>query len=636
MPHRALQSLKGRFLLLMIPLLLVLGAVVFGGFRFMIGAAVRDLGHSVAQKQVLYDRARLLSPILTELALARQFTKSPSVLAWARDEGNDTLRRAAMAELETYRQAFRDHSAFIVVDQSGNYYFNDRNAAYSGQELRYTLDPRNPKDGWYYSTKALGGDCHLNVDTDRALKVTNLWINCLAVDAKGVAAIIGTGLDLSEFVAGVVIAHDPGVVSMFVDRSGAIQAHPDVDAIDFHSLTKDAGAKKTVFTLLDTDADRAKVAAGMARLADAPDQVETLFLTLDDRPHVLVIGYLREIGWYNFTLLDLDKIAVSARFLPLALLVLIAITLTVGLVVLLLNRVVLAPIASLDQSVEALSNGDYAVSPTIDSRDEIGRLSRNFARMTTNVRDAIDRLAAARADAETANLSKSEFLANMSHELRTPLNAIIGFSEALESGALNITLPERAHGYIADIRRSGVHLLDLINDILDMSAIEASKLTLRKEPVSFHDVVKFGGELLAPLAQKRNTTVVNAVPEDFPTVTADPRRLRQIVVNLLSNAIKYCPPGTQVRVSATRRDGTAVLSVADTGMGMTAEELAVALTPFGRAESSYSADTGGTGLGLPLAKSLVEAHGGTLEVESTKGKGTTVTVALPAEPESLP
>lgn len=249
--------------------------------------------------------------------------------------------------------------------------------------------------------------------------------------------------------------------------------------------------------------------------------------------------------------------------------------------------------------------------------------------MAASVRDAIDRLAAARADAETANMSKSEFLANMSHELRTPLNAIIGFSDALISGALNVELPEKAQGYVSDIQRSGVHLLELINDILDMSAIETGELKLRNEPVSLAGVAAFAVGLLDPLAAERKIAVVNSVPGDFPPITGDSRRLRQVAVNLLSNAIKYSPAGSRVEIHASIDDGETVLTVADHGIGMSADELAIALTPFGRVENTYSNDEGGTGLGLPLARKLVEAHGGRLVVDTNKGAGTTAAVRLP-------
>lgn len=625
-------SLKGRILVMLLPLLIAVGAAIFIAFNLVIDDTVRALGRNVAEKQVLFDRSRSLAPVLTELSLARRLAKSPSVLAWARNEQDPTLAQQGLAVLESYREVFRDGSYFFVVDKSGNYYFNDRENSYGEKQHRYTLEPGNPKDGWYYGTKEKGGNCHLNVDFDRGLKVTKLWINCLAKDNKGVAGIIGTGLDLTEFINDVVDAKEPGVTNMFIDADGAIQAHPNLSAIDFHTLTNEDTAKKTLFGLIDDQADREIAKSHMSTLAAAPTKVETFFTTIDGHVQLVGLGYLKEIGWYNVTVMDLDQIIFSSHFLPLLGLLIIAIILTVSLIAVLLNRVVLAPLARLDRSVQAMKEGDYLVQMTVDSDDEIGRLSNNFKEMADNVSLAIERIRSAHEEAEAANESKSEFLANMSHELRTPLNAIIGFSEALGSGALNVDIPAQAQSYIGDINRSGRHLLELINDILDMSTVESGNLTLKEEPVHVIDLMGFAKELMAPLSSQKDIKVIRDVPIDFTPFRADPRRMRQIIVNLLANAIKYSPTGAEVRLDAHRSDVGFRLIIRDTGPGMTPEEQAIAIAPFGRIESSYSAgdDGGGTGLGLPLCKSLVEAHGGTLTLESEKGFGTTVVIELPA------
>jgi hypothetical protein len=227
-----------------VPLLVALGAVFFIAFDYVIRDVTNALGRSAAEKQVLNDRARSLVPIVKEITLAERLSNSPTILAWARDETDPKLKQQGLAVLESYRKAFRDGSYFFVVDKSGNYYFNDRANKYAGKQLRYTLKPDNPKDGWYYTTKAIDGRCTLNVDFDPELKVTKLWINCLLKDKSGVAGIIGTGLDLSSFINGVVKTNEPGVANMYIDMDGAIQAHPNLDAIDFHTLTKKAGAKK--------------------------------------------------------------------------------------------------------------------------------------------------------------------------------------------------------------------------------------------------------------------------------------------------------------------------------------------------------------------------------------------------------
>jgi signal transduction histidine kinase len=632
MSIRPLNSLKGRFLLLLVPLLLVLGAVFFVTFDFVIRDVVNALSRSAAEKQVLNDRARSLVPIVKEITLAERLSNSPAMLAWARDEANPKRKQQGLAVLESYRKAFRDGSYFFVVDKSGNYYFNDHANKYAGKQLRYTLKPDDPKDGWYYSTKAKGGGCTLNVDFDRELNVTKLWINCLLKDETGIAGIIGTGLDLSSFINGVVKGNEPGVANMFIDKDGAIQAHPNLDAIDFRTLTKQPDAKKTIFSLISTEDERQTLKKTMASLAQSPGSVSTLFMNIEGQRQLVGLAYVKEIGWYNVTVMDLDKIISSSHFLPLALLVLVSIVITVAIIGGVLNRVVLAPIAKLDTSVQAMKEGDYRIDIKVDSNDEIGRLAANFTNMADNVNNAIERISRAHVAAESANMSKSEFLANMSHELRTPLNAIIGFSEALNSGALNVELPEQAQDYINDINTSGHHLLELINDILDMSAVESGKVALHQEPVHLMQLVSFGKEIVASLATKKDISIFSKVPVDFPIITVDQRRMRQVVINLLTNAVKYSKPGSNVTITAENYGDKIALVFCDNGAGMTNDELKIALTPFGRVESSYSAhqDGGGTGLGLPLCQSLIEAHGGLMTVESVKGQGTTVTVNLPS------
>ena len=231
--------------------------------------------------------------------------------------------------------------------------------------------------------------------------------------------------------------------------------------------------------------------------------------------------------------------------------------------------------------------------------------------------------------AEAANQAKSEFLANMSHELRTPLNAINGFSEIMATEMFGPLGDDRYRGYAEDILRSGQHLLSLINDILDMAKIEAGKLTLHLEPVSLEEVCQDVIRLMRGRAEEAGLTLaLDAAP--LETVDADYRALKQVVLNLVSNAIKFTPQGGRVDVLTRRTpDDRYEIAVADTGIGIAATDLARLAQPFEQVEGQHAKTNQGTGLGLALSKSLVELHGGTLEMESVLGKGTVVRVTLP-------
>jgi PAS domain S-box-containing protein len=239
-------------------------------------------------------------------------------------------------------------------------------------------------------------------------------------------------------------------------------------------------------------------------------------------------------------------------------------------------------------------------------------------------------LCAAKEQAELANRAKSEFLANMSHELRTPLNAIIGFSEII-GGEIFGPLGDRRYGeYAIDIHDSGNHLLQIINDILDLAKIEAGQHELQEQPVEVAQVIESCLRLIAGRATKAGVSVEVELPAPI-TVNADQRKLKQILINLLSNAVKFTGDGGRVAIGARLdAEGTFVLSVRDDGIGIKAELLETVLAPFAQADGSLTRSREGTGLGLPLVKALTELHGGTLAIESEDGLGTTVTVRLPA------
>jgi two-component system cell cycle sensor histidine kinase PleC len=234
--------------------------------------------------------------------------------------------------------------------------------------------------------------------------------------------------------------------------------------------------------------------------------------------------------------------------------------------------------------------------------------------------------------AEGANKAKSEFLANMSHELRTPLNAINGFSEIMQGEMFGPLGDKRYKEYAHDILSSGQHLLALINDILDMSKIEAGKMNLRFEPLALEEVIEDAVRLVRNRAESSGLTINIDLPP-LPEIEADYRALKQVALNLLSNALKFTPHGGQVTVSAEMRGpgaGDRVrISVRDTGIGISAEDLKRLAQPFEQIESQHSKTQQGTGLGLALTKSLVEMHEGVLEMESRPGEGTTVSFTLP-------
>lgn len=234
--------------------------------------------------------------------------------------------------------------------------------------------------------------------------------------------------------------------------------------------------------------------------------------------------------------------------------------------------------------------------------------------------------------ADAANHAKSAFLASMSHELRTPLNAIIGFSEIMMNEAFGPIGTRKYIEYLQDVHLSARHLLEIINEVLDMSKIEAGKVDLDEQVFDIGELLQSVSRMMVSRAFSANIALETSVEDHLPLLRADPRLIRQVLINLVSNAIKFSGRGDTIWVSAAMQpDGDLQIVVKDEGIGIPSDKIREALEPFGQIhDSSVARDQQGTGLGLPLAKAMVELHGGTLRLQSAENIGTTVTIHLPS------
>ncbi len=327
-----------------------------------------------------------------------------------------------------------------------------------------------------------------------------------------------------------------------------------------------------------------------------------------------------------------------------ALLLVVFLLLAIATSVLLARRLV-RPIESVQAAAAKIGSGALDERIEIASDDELGALAEEFNRMAARLQESYaglelkveertQELASALAELdeksrelEAASLHKSQFLANMSHELRTPLNAIIGFSQVLREGMVGEVNAKQAE-YLDDILSSGNHLLSLINDVLDLSKVEAGQVELDVLQFSLEEALESGVVMVRERATREGVQVT-LEPTDVGLVTGDQRRVRQVIFNLLSNAVKFTPAGGTVDVRALQVNGEVRVSVADTGPGIAAEDRERIFGEFQQTEAGIE-QREGTGLGLALSKRLVELHGGRIWVDSEPGNGSTFVFTLPA------
>jgi signal transduction histidine kinase len=359
-----------------------------------------------------------------------------------------------------------------------------------------------------------------------------------------------------------------------------------------------------------------------------------------DQPFLAVASEIREPHWRLIHLVPVSSVSgrVSQAFIGSAIVTLIAFVIVALVIHMLLQRRVIRPLRALAGSVQRFENGDFDSRAAIDNRDEIGRLANAFNGMAARIGISQRRIEAAQLalqnrniELQRANRTKSNFLANMSHELRTPLNAILGFSEVLNLELYGRLGDTRYREYVAHIHRSGQHLLDLINDVLDLSKIEAEKFELTFALHDIRPLIADAVNMVRPAVDARG--IVLQLPPEAMSVqlNCDRRAFSQMLINLLSNAVRHTAAGGRVAVEVEQLpDGGVAVTVADSGCGIPAQFLPHLFSPFGvRSAQVAGSSEGGTGLGLSITQGLIRLHGGEITVDTKVGQGTRMCLMFP-------
>jgi diguanylate cyclase (GGDEF)-like protein len=384
-------SLKLRFSVITIVLLFVASVITYTGVRFTVVNVVEEWGRRVVEIQVLNDTARILQPLEREILLARQMARSTRLSQWAADPDNPELERAAIREMEEYRQTFRSESYFVALRRNGAYYHNNATNEYAGRERRYYLSPDRAADVWFYRLIDDGLDFHLNVNPDVELGITSVWIDVLmrenGTDDGEILGVVGTGIPLGEFLTEILDIHDTGVTTLFLDRSGAIQLYRDPRMIDYGSFVKPEGQKRTVDLLFSNPRDSEQIYQVMEELqaSPTPETVRTVFVEIDGTQNLAGLTYLPSIGWYEISLLNMQEVMPVGNFawaLVMFVFVLISALLAFHFF---LRREVIVPIAALQREI-VMFRSDSSHAPDLpDTGGEIGSVMKTFVEMAAAI-----------------------------------------------------------------------------------------------------------------------------------------------------------------------------------------------------------------------------------------------------------
>lgn len=382
------HSLKVRFALTIAVVYTIVGVLTFLAFYLVTDRIVDVLGTRFASKQALLEKSKLMSAIQRDLTLSIKMADSPLLKEWALNEDNQELKRAALEELESYRKSLKGQSIFFVIDHSLHYYFSDGTGVDALHKPRYTLDPDNKNDAWYFRAMRNVDNFELNIDYDNHLDLNKIWFNVVVKNADGEKiGLGGSGIDITEFISEIVNSDEEGIETILFSRSGAIEGHRNKKYVIHNSKVRGSERKITIFDLMGSERDKARLRDAVESLYAGRAEVETFHLTVENQPYIAAMSHLREIDWFNLVLVDAGQVVSNRDFLPILVITIVSMLALIVIVGFLLNRRVLSPLARLADSTNRIAVGDYKSQIPVQSNDEIGALATCFNDMAKMVKD---------------------------------------------------------------------------------------------------------------------------------------------------------------------------------------------------------------------------------------------------------
>jgi len=556
-----------------------------------------------------------------ELGLVEKVARSSAIINWFEDESNLQKKQAAYEEASNYARMLHNTNLYFGVTQSLNEYSLESNDAFEKFNPIAVMSPDEGMDKWYFDCVKNSETYLFNIDIDKSTGIKRLWINYKIIHEGRVLGTFCSGLPFDRVLDELFGHYDYVSVHGFViNREGVIQMDSDVEE-DLHHINEKRNIK-------DLDNNPIYLAAINKHLSAING-----YFGEDTEPTVVnlqtgIYGFasfapIVNTDWSVVALFNSNSLFDMSKLLP----VLYALILTLiicGISITVLSRkVIFSPIQKLVQSLDNIGMDENKPIYGQDMDNEFGDIARTIQNMREGLAANNEELRGAMLEAKQASRAKSEFLSNMSHEIRTPMNAIIGMA----SIAVSASDFERKNDCLEKIVDASTHLMGILNDILDMSKIEANKLELSSIEFRFRKIIERTENLIGVKTEEKNQTFTVSIDDDIPDILfGDDQRLAQVIVNLLSNAVKFTPNGGKIELNAhleSKTDGNCkiLVKVKDSGIGISKEQQEKLFESFQQAESSTSRKYGGTGLGLVISKRLIELMNGQIWIESELGKG---------------